>query len=174
MSTEKMRALVCEECGQTVMIPASRTVQKVCRDCNMIRNNRRTKERDARIKAERAKKAPELFTCPACGEVAERKTPNKKYCTDCAAKRQKMTVTQRQQMDLLLGVTKLKRPTTSEALATFDPKGKSIERLNAEARAFGMTYGQYVAAVACGSIVHVVESKGIKDWQAVLRSIYIK
>lgn len=171
MSTEKMVALVCEECGKTVMIPARRTTQKVCRDCNMARNNRRATERTARIRAERAKKAPELFTCPACGEVVERKTSNKKYCTDCAAKRQKMTVTQRQQMDLLLGVTKLKRPTTSEALATFDPKGKSIERLNAEARAFGMTYGQYVAACENGTIKSKLKVEGVTDPEQVLRDI---
>lgn len=171
--SQKMMALVCEECGKTVMIPAARTVQKVCRDCNIVRNNRRTKERDARLKEERAKRAPKMFTCPMCGEVTERKTTNKKYCTECAAKRLKMTAVQRQQLDLLLGATKVKRPTKSEEFTTFDPKGKSLERLNAEARAFGMNYGRYVAACHSGSIVQLVESMGIKDWQAVLRGISI-
>lgn len=171
--SQKMMALVCEECGKTVMIPAARTVQKVCRDCNIVRNNRRTKERDAKLREERAKRAPKMFTCPMCGEVTERKTTNKKYCTECAAKRLKMTVAQRQQLDMLLGISKVKRPGISEELATFDPKGKSIERLNAEARAFRLTYGQYVAACHCGSIHQILKAEGVKEPEQILREIPI-
>lgn len=171
--SQKMMALVCEECGKTVMIPAARTTQKVCRDCNIVRNNRRSKERDARLREERAKRAPKMFTCPMCGEVTERKTTNKKYCTECAAKRLKMTAAQRQQLDMLLGISKVKRPTKSEEFTTFDTAGKSIERLNAEARAFGMNYGRYVAACHSGSIHQILKAEGVKEPEQILREIPI-
>lgn len=173
MSQEEMKELVCEECGKTILIPARRTTQKVCRDCNLIRQNRRAKEHMAR-----KKKEVTYLTCKMCGVVVQRLNPHQCFCHDCSVARSRMSPEKRHALDDVIGHIRASAPRPEpkpiEAIVTFDVKGKSIERLNAEARAFGMTYGRYVAACENGTIKAKLKVEGVTDPEQVLRGINTK
>lgn len=171
--SQEMKELVCEECGKTILIPAHRTVQKVCRDCNLVRQNRRAKAHMAR-----KKKEVTYLTCKMCGVVVQRLNPHQCFCHDCSVARRRMSPEKRHALDDVIGHIRASasrpEPKPIEAIITFEVKGKSIERLNAEARAFGMTYGRYVAACENGTIQAKLKVEGVTDPEQVLRGINTK
>lgn len=57
---------------------------------------------------------------------------------------------------------------------SFDLRGKSLARVDAEAHAFGLSYGQYTAAVRSGGIIPLLKSKGIRNNRKILREIEVR
>ncbi len=57
---------------------------------------------------------------------------------------------------------------------SFDLTGKSLARVDAEAHAFGLSYGQYTAAVRSGGIIPLLKSKGIRNYRKILREIEVR
>ena len=57
---------------------------------------------------------------------------------------------------------------------SFDLTGKSLARVDAEARAFGLSYGQYTAAVRSGGIIPLLKNKGIRHYRKILREIEVR
>lgn len=56
----------------------------------------------------------------------------------------------------------------------FDLSGKSLARVDAEAHAFGLSYGQYTAAVRSGTIIPLLKSKGIHHYRKILRELEVR
>ncbi len=98
--------------------------------------------------------------CAKCGRAVERTAPNQKYCSCCG----------RGKKSYARG--KGRRKSMAERLLDHrDLRGKSLNRVDAEARAFGLSYGQYTAAVYSGGIDALLRSKGIEDPAAILRNV---
>lgn len=57
---------------------------------------------------------------------------------------------------------------------SFDLTGKSLARVDAEAHAFGLSYGQYTAAVRSDGIIPLLKSKGIRNYRKILREIEVR
>ncbi|MBE7016658.1 MAG: hypothetical protein E7420_00670 [Ruminococcaceae bacterium] len=96
--------------------------------------------------------------CARCGKAVERTAPNQKYCPNCSRARKRPAGK--------------KRKSPSERLCDHrDLRGKSLARVDAEAKAFGLSYGQYTAAVYSGGIDALLKSRGYDDPAAVLRDI---
>lgn len=62
-----------------------------------------------------------------------------------------------------------KVPSEMEGWST---RGKSLALVDAEAREFGMSYGQYMAAIQGGSIERILTAQGMtpSQWRAKLRA----
>ena len=96
--------------------------------------------------------------CARCGCATERIAPNQKYCPGCSRAKKRPAGK--------------KRKSLSERLCDHrDLRGKSLARVDAEAKAFGLSYGQYTAAVYSGGIDALLKSRGFDDPAAVLRGI---
>lgn len=57
---------------------------------------------------------------------------------------------------------------------SFDLSGKSLARVDAEAHAFGLSYGQYTAAIRSGGIIQLLKSKGIRNYRKILRDLEVR
>lgn len=96
--------------------------------------------------------------CARCGCAVERSAPNQKYCSNCSRMKKRPA--------------KKKKKSLQERLCDHrDLHGKSLARVDAEAKAFGLSYGQYTAAVYSGGIDALLKSRGFEDPAAVLRGI---
>ncbi len=96
--------------------------------------------------------------CARCGNAVERTAPNQKYCPNCSRGKKRPV--------------RKKRKSLSERLCDHrDLRGKSLARVDAEAKAFGLSYGQYTAAVYSGGIDALLKSRGFDDPAAVLRGV---
>ncbi|MBO5976258.1 MAG: hypothetical protein J6P94_03675 [Oscillospiraceae bacterium] len=88
----------------------------------------------------------------------DRTAPNQKYCYKCSRRKKRPA--------------KKKKKSLQERLCDHrDLHGKSLARVDAEAKAFGLSYGQYTAAVYSGGIDALLKSKGFDDPAAVLRGL---
>ena len=97
--------------------------------------------------------------CHCCGEKTPRTSPNRKYCSRCAEK-------------IAKSPTRKRRSKSAERLLDWrDLRGKSLNRVDAEAKAFGLSYGQYTAAVYSGGIDALLRSRGFIDPKAVLMGV---
>ena len=114
----------------------------------------------------------ELMKCAECGRIIERNAPSQKFCKECAASRRYQKSKARRAQKRIEAA--LKQEEDPALLNTLTTKGKSVPRIIAEARAFGMTYGTYTAAIRDGSIERVLRAKGFADPEAVLRGLDIK
>lgn len=104
--------------------------------------------------------AVRYIECAKCGAAVERIAPNQKYCSLCGRGKRKKTR------------GKTGRRSLAERLADHrDLSGKSLRRVDAEAKAFGLSYGQYTAAVYSGGIDALLKSRGIEDPAGILRNV---
>ncbi|MBQ8264145.1 MAG: hypothetical protein IJY96_05145 [Oscillospiraceae bacterium] len=119
------------------------------------------------------------FVCTICGKEGMGK--GNKYCPDCAgtAKQENMRTKYEKRRANEKAAEReerkrLREPSAEQLLDWHDLSGKSLARVDAEAKAFGLSYGQYTSAVRCGSIDQLLRSRGIADPAAVLREIKVK
>lgn len=112
--------------------------------------------------------------CAACGESFMRLKNRAKYCPECmslsAQRRRDMKAAR--EMALIEAVEQSTKKHVR--YASFDLTGKSLRRVDAEAKLFGMSYGQYTAACYCGSIEQVLLMKGIKNPKKKLKELEVK
>lgn len=114
----------------------------------------------------------ELIKCAECGRLCERNSPSQKFCKYCAKiRRRKMENNRNKRIREEQKVEKINAAQLNNTPVTV---GKSSSRIIAEARAFGMTYGTYTAAIRDGSIEQILKAKGFDDPEAVLRELSIK
>ena len=121
---------------------------------------------------------PRTIVCQICGKTVEMHSGNQIFCRDCAQEGYRMNQAARPRKRRSAGkgagppaAAKRKRPDINDV---HDLTGKSLARVDAEAKALGLSYGQYTAAVRSGSIDRVLAAKGITDPRKVLRQIKIK
>ena len=95
--------------------------------------------------------------CQRCGRSFEKTHGSQRYCPLCRRP----------------GSAKYKRsaPKKARLLDWHDLRGKSLARVDAEAKAFGLSYGQYTAAVYSGGIDALLRSRGFIDPKAVLMGV---
>lgn len=113
------------------------------------------------------------INCQLCGAEIEITNRNQKYCATCRNAAKGIV-----EKDYKARKRKEKAKTAHCALTAggikwdeFDLTGKSLARVDAEAKLFGMSYGQYTAAVRGGSIKQVLKHKGIKNPKKMLREL---
>ena len=102
-------------------------------------------------------KVIQYINCEICGRRVVRTAPNRKYCRACAEKKR--------------GSRKKGKAARAKLLDWHDLRGKSLARVDAEAHAFGLSYGQYTAAVYSGGIDALLRSRGVDDPAEVLRNV---
>lgn len=116
-----------------------------------------------------------IINCAMCGIEMERTSPKHKYCKVCAyerVKRSAKAAKEREKREREVALVKEK--SQEDMLCVLTLAGKTANRITAEARAFGMTYGTYSAAVRDGSIDKILKAKGFTDPEAILREVSIK
>lgn len=151
----------CEQCGKE--IPKT-TNRRFCKECGAARNeaaNRRSAMRKyEEKKAAQLAAGTKTIKCLGCGcEIVA--APNRKYCSDCAKARQQEAVRRaRAKASSLRGKERGKEQITKRD-KLFALEGKSLSEVALEAKALGMTYGQYVSACSVGTITKMLEADGI-------------
>lgn len=152
----------CEQCGKE--IPKT-TNRRFCKECGAARNE--AANRRSAMRKYEEKKAAQLaaggktIKCLVCGcEIVA--APNRKYCPECAEERIKKQrklgrerAAQRRRESAAAEKTKNARD------KLFTLEGKSLSEVALEAKALGMTYGQYVNACSVGTIIKLLEADGI-------------
>ena len=116
-----------------------------------------------------------IIRCEECGREIVRNSPKHKYCGECAyerVKRGNKEIRERKKREKQVALAKEK--SQEDMLCVLTLAGKTANRITAEARAFGMTYGTYSAAVRDGSIDKILKAKGFDDPEAILREVSIK
>lgn len=123
------------------------------------------------------------FTCDCCGKVGVKKVPTQRFC--CRACSDKVNREERKHYFAQYeadrrAAAKMEQHRADHASdegAKFDElrlEGKSLARVDAEAHAFGLTYGQYTAAIRSGGIEQLLRYKGITNWKEILQGIKTK
>jgi len=102
----------------------------------------------------------QYIDCAICGRRVVKTSPNRKYCRSCAEKAKRGG--------------KKRKLSTARLLSWRDLRGKSLARVDAEAKAFGLSYGQYTAAVYSCGIDALLRSRGITDPAQVLRGVRLR
>lgn len=119
-----------------------------------------------------------IINCAECGREIVRSTPKHKYCGECACIRMRRAAkaANERKRDALRAEKKAaaEAEAQKDVLHVLTLAGKTANRITAEARAFGMTYGTYSAAVRDGSIDKILKAKGFADPEAILREVTIK
>ena len=185
------KACIC--CGNEFLVTHGGA--KLCDKCRKFNVAQR---RDIKIRAEMGSADPwhAYINCCRCGKEVRRISGNQKYCRDCSDKivNGKANAAYRRrkaEKEKASGKTKakeLKKPEEVPAprsrleaeeaalLNYHDLKGKSANRVSAEAKAFGFgsSYGKYEACVQSGMIDRWLADKGITDPVSVLREIKVK
>lgn len=83
--------------------------------------------------------------CADCGKEVERRHPRQKYCPECAAG---------------------KKPESLRSQPSGDIYKKSLSDIALEARALGLSYGEYVSAVNSGKLKQILIARGITGAKA--------
>lgn len=152
----------CEQCGKE--IPKT-TNRRFCKECGAARNeaaNRRSAMRKyEEKKAAQLAAGTKTIKCSCCGQEIVA-APNRKYCPYCAHERIKQ---QRKQGHERAVQRKKEKAAAEKTKNTRDKlfalEGKSLSEVALEAKALGMTYGQYVNACSVGTITKMLEADGI-------------
>ncbi len=105
-------------------------------------------------------KVIQYIDCVSCGRRVVKTAPNRKYCRACAEKAKRSG--------------RKRKLSTARLLSWQDLRGKSLARVDAEAKAFGLSYGQYTAAVYSGGIDALLRSRGFSDPAEVLRGVRVR
>ena len=112
--------------------------------------------------------------CRECGRETRRNSPSQKFCPGCAINRRARLNEASRLRRKAEAADKALNGDQADQLNTLTIGNKRTARIVAEARAFGMTYGTYTAAIRAGSIERVLKAKGFTDPEAVLRELTIK
>lgn len=152
----------CEQCGKEIPKTVNR---RFCKECAQARNeasNRRSALRKYdEKKAERIAAGNQTLKCLGCGQEIP-KTPNRQYCSACARKRRRQQDEVRREQYKRAGRKKTAVPPEQKKRnELFSLAGKSLAEVSLEARALGMSYGQYTSACSGGTIGAVLAADGI-------------
>lgn len=112
------------------------------------------------------------LTCATCGKVVTVKNRGgRKYCDDCKdlnPERREKVKAEREEREAAEYAALMKKHAEENP---FDLSCKSLKRIDAEAKLFGMTYGTYTAACRCGFIIPILKDKGFKDPVKMLKKL---
>ena len=152
----------CEQCGKEIPKTANR---RFCKECGTERNaessRRAARRKQEEIKAARLATADRPRKCLGCGQEIP-KTPNRQYCSACARKRRRQQDEVRREQYKRAGRKKTAVPPEQKKRnELFSLAGKSLAEVSLEARALGMSYGQYTSACSGGTIGAVLAADGI-------------
>ena len=118
----------------------------------------------------------EMLICAVCGRETPRKAKAQKYCPDCARvvaqknNRERANVRYERLKEERQAESRPQAPlpkknygflTPSVAPEGWSLAGKSADQVTAEARALGLSYGQYSSYVNSGMIEHYCRTIGI-------------
>jgi len=164
--------LICSACGNVTPRKAAR--QKYCPGCAKTvgaeKNRQKAHERYMVAKAagtlKQGKKLGHEGTryCANCGKQIENAKSNRTYCANCAGKEKDLQQADKRQR------AKAPEPLPKKDYAFLTPsaappewslKGKSADQVEAEARALGLSYGQYSAYCSSGLIVRYCRERGV-------------
>ena len=109
--------------------------------------------------------------CERCGEEVKALRSTKKYCEECANQRkneQILAAKQRKREKRLLAAAMKKQEETGNF---FDLSGKSLAVVDAEAKALGLSYGQYSALVRSGGIIPYLQARGIDNYRKIIEEV---
>lgn len=182
----------CAVCGRTAIRTAWN--QKYCCDCA----KKKYAEQQAGYRAERAAQRaataaptppkprgprgaydrkrlfnPPTFACTICGAEVVRRSAAQRYCESCRAE-VRLRTCRRANRKYYHGQRDTQHGDHAAASVTLSAEGKSINRIAAEARAFGMSYGQYLGALTAGTIMWELRDRGRENWREILASITVK
>ena len=104
----------------------------------------------------------EVLNCELCNAEVLRTGKSQRYCPECAKKK----IKQRQREESLANKKPLRVQSglvPDLAPRAWSLKGKDSTQVIVEARALGLSYGQYSAACASGTIERVLADMGIRD-----------
>lgn len=152
----EIRYINCAACGKRVERKAQ--AQKFCEECRNAIYPALAKEKPAAIRL-----------CKDCGQVIPDPTPRQLYCAKCREEHEELyqerqRERKRQKQKFKSSESKRSLPTAHELAARdWSLRGKSADRVTIEARALGLSYGQYVAFVSNGSIDSRLRDMGIVD-----------
>lgn len=149
--------IVCADCGKRAEKTGRK--QKYCPACaEWLRG----KELDAKLK--KSAKLGTARVCLHCGKPLENTHGNRAYCPDCAEVERK----ERQKESHARSTPPKPLPkkdyaflTPSAAPEGWSLAGKSADQVTAEARALGLSYGQYSSYVNSGMIEHYCRTLGV-------------
>ena len=152
----------CEQCGKEIPKTANR---RFCKECGAERNaessRRAARRKQEEIKAARLATGDRPRKCLGCGQEIP-KTPNRQYCSACARKRRRQQDEVRREQYKRAGRKKTAVPPEQKKRnELFSLAGKSLAEVSLEARALGMSYGQYTSACSGGTIGAVLAADGI-------------
>lgn len=114
-----------------------------------------------------------LTECCACGESFQRAKRCSKYCPECKKLSPQKRIQMKECREAALAEAEENSLRRKVRLNSFDLTGKSLRRVDAEAKLFGMSYGQYTAACYCGSIEQILKVKGIKNPKKKLKELEV-
>lgn len=123
------------------------------------------------------------FVCECCGKEGKKNNATQRYCNAECRKRvdkeKRRRYRQEREADkraaAVMEERRERHATKPDArLRELSLEGKSLARVDAEARAFGLSYGQYTAAIRSGGIIQLLRSRGITNWREILQNIEIK
>lgn len=98
-----------------------------------------------------------FFFCKECGIEVPRKANSQRYCEACAAEKKR----QQQRKKYVSKYVPKEGATYGNGHGTWDLRGKSLSEIALEARALGMSYGEYVNACNSGSMKAILLQRGI-------------
>lgn len=114
----------------------------------------------------------EFFICKECGKETPRKANSQRYCADCAAEKKRQQAKKR----YVSKYVPREAAKYGNGSGTWGLSGKSLGEISLEARALGMSYGEYVNACNTGAITKTLLSRGISPQtaKALIRKAKIK
>lgn len=100
----------------------------------------------------------EFLYCKDCGIEVPRKSPNQVYCPDCAAKYKSHSVREKKPPSIFKHTAK---PEYGNGEGQWNLRGKSLTDIALEAKALGMSYGEYVNACSSGKMENILAARGL-------------
>lgn len=113
-----------------------------------------------------------IICCDICGKSFIREYTNRRYCSpECSMTAKRAQARQYKRLEREAIKSEREKPKREEAQAPrrralFDLSGKSLADVAAEALALGMSYGEYTAACAGGTIYARLDARGISHQKA--------
>ena len=166
--------LICERCEQETARASAN--QKYCEDCRKANKARMIKAANDRAKAKRKAGIrppskggpPRMVHCKQCGDLIKVPYPSQKYCDNCREKAREEKEKRKAEREKAMEEREAEKRenakpkalpkkdyaflTPSAAPEGWSLAGKSADQVMIEARALGLSYGQYSSFVSSGFI----------------------
>lgn len=141
---EPLKEKKCEECGK-LFTPRTQQQVTCSEECRKIRGRRAAKEWAATHKKERKPKEPKTYQkiCEICGKEYICKNPRQKYCGDACAR--SASASQQRTNGYRVREMERERKRAEKRAKRIQTSHEALADAAVEARAAGMTYGQWQA-----------------------------